>query len=1282
MKNYKKNRLSQYVVAALTVGMFSLAPVAYALPVQDMTHANTTGTAINTATANQMGITGTAANNVMNWQTFSIASGETVQFDARNYLNLVRGISKSEINGTLTGGGNIYLINPNGILFGSTAQVNVGNLVASTRAIGSVDASGFESTGANPLATAVSTAAGDIVNLGKLQTASLVLEGNNITIQNAADITSNGSTALTGTNVVIKAAGNITVGHEVTTTTRRFKINNAASYKTVHDYANDTYAGSGYTATDLAGTTKTVKEYMLVDNVYDLQNMDAKLSGNYLLAGDIDASETKNWNAGDGFSQVGRNSDGMISSPFTGTFDGANHTIYSLHIAKSVYEYIGLFGYSTGTIKNVGLVGGSITGDDYVGGVVGGNDGGTITNVYNTGTVSGTKNAGGIVGYNYKGTITNVYNTGTVSGGTDSSSAVGGVVGNIARGTITNVYNTGAVSGTYRVSGVVGSYTSSIQINNAWYATTDAAGNAINTSNYSGIGTAKTLAEMKQAATYSSLTGKDAVSTSGNGGTTWRIYEGCTTPLLSSFFKGAATVTGLTVEYNGQEQTADKSQLSFDSASIDASHIFLADSVGRNVGTYGSLYSDQQGYDLVNTNTLTITPKTLTATLTGKTGDTYVFTKTYDGTQSATKELALGTTYTFDNAVSGDTVSIAANSSGIYANKNVGDDKTITFTGITLTGADAGNYTIADTLSGNVGQITKKNITASLNAVNGSYVFTKTYDGGKDVKQALGNNYSFATGDIESVDAGKVSLTAGTGAYTDKNAGDTKKVTFGGLVLGGDEAGNYNLTTTSLTGNVGQITKKNITASLNALSSAYVFTKTYDGGTDVKQALGNNYSFATGAVESVDAGKVNLTVGTGAYTDKNVGDTKEVIFGSLALGGDEKGNYNLTTTSLTGNVGQITAKELTITLAGNNTFTKEYDGTATVKQALAGNYTISGIVGTEKVDIDSAGVGGTYADKNAADGKPVQFTVSGLTGTDKDNYSLKSTTLTGNVGKITPKDLTATLTGDNVFTKVYDGTTAVSQALGTNYALDGIVADSDKVSLAGSGAYNDKNAGDNKTLTFSGLTLSGEGAGNYTIASTLSGAVGQITRKTITGTLASGYSFDKVYDGTTTATLGNGYTLNGVVAGDKVPLTAAKGFYDSSAVGDRTVTFSGFSINDGNYLLSMADSLSGTGKITSGSQDHNYSDALTGVSSFFGANPSDGYTIFSGSPEDYVPRAVTKNNGQSYQVGVSQVTQTWYNGPVTITIINGGSRLPQDILLGSTPDTRTVVIKGGNGYEI
>ena len=121
MKGYKKSKLSRYVLAALTVGMFSMVPVAYALPVQDTGHTNTTGSVINTSVANQLGITSTVSNNVMNWQTFSIANGEKVQFDTNNYLNLVRGASKSEIDGTLSGGGTIYLINTNGILFGSSA---------------------------------------------------------------------------------------------------------------------------------------------------------------------------------------------------------------------------------------------------------------------------------------------------------------------------------------------------------------------------------------------------------------------------------------------------------------------------------------------------------------------------------------------------------------------------------------------------------------------------------------------------------------------------------------------------------------------------------------------------------------------------------------------------------------------------------------------------------------------------------------------------------------------------------------------------------------------------------------------------------------------------------------------------------------------------------------------------------------------------------------------------------------------------------------------------------
>ena len=113
---------------------------------------------------------------------------------------------------------------------------------------------------------------------------------------------------------------------------------------------------------------------------------------------------------------------------YGGTFDGDGHIIKGLSNESSDegVDYQGLFGRvgDAGEIKNVGLKGGSITGRNYVGGLVG-NCAGTITNCYNSGEVSGTKYVGGVVGYAYSGEVTNSYNTGKVSG-TDN---VGGVVG-------------------------------------------------------------------------------------------------------------------------------------------------------------------------------------------------------------------------------------------------------------------------------------------------------------------------------------------------------------------------------------------------------------------------------------------------------------------------------------------------------------------------------------------------------------------------------------------------------------------------------------------------------------------------------------------------------------------------------------------------------------------------------------------------------------------------------------------------------------------------------------
>ena len=148
------------------------------------------------------------------------------------------------------------------------------------------------------------------------------------------------------------------------------------------------------------------------------------------------------------------------ASPYTGIFEGQNHTISGLYFNQEDSYDVGLFGRNNGKIANAGILDSYFYGTSKVGGVCGNNYTGTITNCYNTGSVSGLGTLGGVSGYNYTGSITNCYNTGNVSG---SSGFVGGVSGYNSKGTIINSYNAGSVSGLEYVGGVSGiNYTGSI----------------------------------------------------------------------------------------------------------------------------------------------------------------------------------------------------------------------------------------------------------------------------------------------------------------------------------------------------------------------------------------------------------------------------------------------------------------------------------------------------------------------------------------------------------------------------------------------------------------------------------------------------------------------------------------------------------------------------------------------------------------------------------------------------------------------------------------------------
>lgn len=77
-----------------------------------------------------------SASAVINWQQFGIGAGETVQFlqpsASAAVLNRVIGGDPSSILGNLTANGRVFLINPQGVMFGAGARVDVGGLVAST----------------------------------------------------------------------------------------------------------------------------------------------------------------------------------------------------------------------------------------------------------------------------------------------------------------------------------------------------------------------------------------------------------------------------------------------------------------------------------------------------------------------------------------------------------------------------------------------------------------------------------------------------------------------------------------------------------------------------------------------------------------------------------------------------------------------------------------------------------------------------------------------------------------------------------------------------------------------------------------------------------------------------------------------------------------------------------------------------------------------------------------------------------------------------------------------
>jgi len=546
--------------------------------------------------------------------------------------------------------------------------------------------------------------------------------------------------------------------------------------------------------------------------------------------------------------------------------------------------------------------------------------------------------------------------------------------------------------------------------------------------------------------------------------------------------------------------------------------------------------------------TLTISPKTLTVALTG------TVSKTYNNSTSAT---LAANNFSITGKVGTDEVSIALPVTATYNNKTVGTGKLVNVTGLTLTGAQQANYQLASTTANAaIGVILVKPITATLNATP---VITKVYDR-TTAATLVAQNYSLAG--IESGDDVAVS---GTATYDNASVGTAKVITASSLALSGADKDNYNLTTASAT-TTGIITVKPITLALNAVPT---ITKVYDGLTTAALVAGNY------TLTGVQTGDVVTVSGIANYDNKTVGTGKIITVNTFVLAGANKDNYSLTTTTGT-TTGSITTKPITLALNATPAITKVYDATNSAT-LVAGNYSLTGLTGSDDVTVTGTA---TYNNKTVGTGKVVTANSFVLSGADKDNYNLTTTTA-NTTGDITGKPITVALNASPVITKVYDGNTNASLVAG-NYSLTGVQV-GDAVTITGTTAYDTRTAGTGKTITATSFVLAGADKDNYSISTTSATTTGAITTKAITLALNAAPAITKVYDGNNLATLVAGnYNLTGLVGSDVVTVTGTTSYDNATASTGKTITATAFMLggsDKGNYNLTTATATS-TGTIT------------------------------------------------------------------------------------------------------
>jgi filamentous hemagglutinin family protein len=1071
-------------------------------------------------------------------------AGQTVTLQADN-ITIAGGI---DVGGT-AGGANV-IIKPLSI----SRDIDLGTKSGTALSLNAVELAGI---------SAAKLTIGDGTNTGGMRISDALARTGDLHLNSGSAITATGAVTVDGTFALEGGAW----------------VQNAAALPGFS--ARNFTIGSGASFLRVSGGDGAATPYLLAD-IYGLQGVASLALGNsYRLAGNIDASGTVNWNDGQGFVPIAGGGSG-----FSGVFDGGGFTLSNLKIDRSLVpgSAAGLFGtVQGGTVRNLSLSGGSVTGRANVGALAGEVVSGTIAGVNSSVAVSGQRNVGGLVGSN-GGAITMSASSGAVTGvNADGGGAIGGLAGSNAsgasiatsyatgvvtgaremigglvgnnQGALSQSYATGNVSGARSIGGLVGLNGGSIDDAYASGAVGRAgiadpiltqenmgglvgestgsvshvfSSGAVTGNGYAAVGAVAGRVSAGSPFAYgffnyeTSLVQTDGGGSSGrstaqmrqqgmfndyNFSSVWRIYEGYTTPMLKAFLKPLqVNLTGNATGkvYDGQLAAflGSIGYVGLIDGDVGVNGSLGYGSNARNVGSYEAtgLWSTKYDITMGGTTTFAITPRALTVSLGGN-------GKVYDGTLGYD-----GASFVLGNVVAGDNISVSG--SAAFLDKNVGASKAVHASGLALGGNELGNYSLAATTADGTAAITARVLNYGVSGAQ-----NRVYDG---TLQAALNGYfeGLVTGD-------QVGMAGLQGSFRDKHVGTGKVVDYQVATghLTGADAGNY-----VLNGNAGSTTADIAARTLNVSFNGV--NKTYDGTT------GAQVNFGDDRVQ----GDALTVAGNAAFGNKNAGTGKAVNVTNVALSGGDAGNYVLgaNTGSTTAD---IAARTLNVSFNGVN---KTYDGTTGAQVNF----------GDDRVQGDALTVAGSaaFGNKNAGTGKAVNVTNVGVSGADAGNYVLGANS--GNTtADIAARTLNVSFNGVN---KTYDGTTGAQ----VNFGDDRVQGDA--LTVAGSAAFGNKNAGTGKAVTVTNVGVSGADAGNYVLGSNAGSTTADIAARTLN---VSFNGVNKTYDGTTGAQVNFG---DDRVQGDALTVAASAAFGNKNAGTGKAVNVTNVGVSGadaGNYVL-------------------------------------------------------------------------------------------------------------------